>query len=133
MEFVTLPENKQNSTLSENTSTDLDDVTKREATSSDSQTKPEVSDNCDLLPPRRSFNHHAPGRPRILRTGKRGRPKKEYGQVPIITDCFETSSSVQEVLAGPNKIAWKNAMKEEHEALTKENAWTLVPRPKHKK
>ncbi|GFU09356.1 hypothetical protein NPIL_128331 [Nephila pilipes] len=73
------------------------------------------------MPPDRSVCHHASGRPRILRTGKRGSPRKKYGQVPIVTDCFETSPSVQEALAGPNKTAWKNALKEEHDALIKEN------------
>ncbi|GFS88383.1 hypothetical protein NPIL_89691 [Nephila pilipes] len=84
------------------------------------------------MPPDRSVCHHVLGRLRIL-TGKSGRPRKEYGQVSIITDCFETSPSAQEARAGPNKITRKNSMKEEHDALIKENAWTLVPRPKHKK
>ncbi|GFS43308.1 retrotransposon 4 protein [Nephila pilipes] len=105
---------------------------KREETSSDSQTDTEVSNNCDVIPPCRSVNHRAPGRPRILRTGKRGRPRKEYGQVSITTDYFGTSPRVQEAFTGPNKTDGENAMKEEHDALIKENAWTLVPRPNHK-
>ncbi|GFS96093.1 hypothetical protein NPIL_489671 [Nephila pilipes] len=87
--------------------------------SSGSQRKTEVSDSCDVMPPDRSVYHPAPGRPRVLKTGKRGRPGKKYAQVLIITDCFETSLNVQEALAGPNKIAWENAMKEEHNALIK--------------
>ncbi|GFS58909.1 hypothetical protein NPIL_211591 [Nephila pilipes] len=133
MEFIILPEEKQNSTLREDTSSDLSDKTKREAKSSDSQRETEVSDSCDVMPPDRSFCHHAPGRPRILRTGKRGHPRKKYGLVSIIIDSFETNPSVQDALAGPNKIAWKNPMKEKHDALIKENAWTLVSRLKHKK
>ncbi|GFT44973.1 hypothetical protein NPIL_650011 [Nephila pilipes] len=85
------------------------------------------------MPSGRSVSYHTPGRPRILRTGKRSRPRKEYGQVSLITDCFETSPSIQVDPSGPNKTAWKNAKKEKHDALIKENAWTLVPRPKHKK
>ncbi|GFS29499.1 hypothetical protein NPIL_205431 [Nephila pilipes] len=85
------------------------------------------------MPPYRCGCSQAPGRPRILRAGKRGHPRKEYGQVSIITDCFEASPSFQEALARPIKIHWKNTMKEEHDALAKENAWTLVSRPKHKK
>ncbi|GFU62051.1 hypothetical protein NPIL_226441 [Nephila pilipes] len=101
-------------------------------TSSDSQTDTEVSDNCDVIPWCRSINHRAPGRPKILRTGEKGLRRKEYGQVSIITDCFETSLRVQEAFAGPNKTDWKNVMKVEHDALINENAWILVPRPKHK-
>ncbi|GFS37495.1 hypothetical protein NPIL_574901 [Nephila pilipes] len=35
-----------------------------------------------VIPPCRSVNHRAPRRHKILRTGKRGRPRKEYGQIP---------------------------------------------------
>ncbi|GFU50545.1 hypothetical protein NPIL_236291 [Nephila pilipes] len=115
------------STLSENTLSDLDDLTKRETTSSDSQAETEVSDNCDVIPLCRTVSHRVTGRPKILRTIKRARPRKEYGQVSITMECFETSPSVQEALSGPNKTDWKNAMKEEHDALIKETAWTLVP------
>ncbi|GFT27350.1 hypothetical protein NPIL_312191 [Nephila pilipes] len=100
----------KNSTLSEDTSTDLDDITKREATPSDSQTETEVSNIFDITPPERSGYHQAFGRPRILRTSKRGRPRKEYGQVSRRTNCFETFPSIKEALARPNKVAWKNTM-----------------------
>ncbi|GFS33581.1 hypothetical protein NPIL_59741 [Nephila pilipes] len=122
MDFITPPDEKQNSILNEDTSSDLGDLTKRKATSSDSQRETEVSDSCDVMPPDRSVCHHASGRSKILRTGKKIRPRKEYEQLSIIMDCFETNPSVQKALAGPNKIAWKNAMKEGHDALIKENS-----------
>ncbi|GFS99129.1 hypothetical protein NPIL_684871 [Nephila pilipes] len=121
MEFIILPEEKQNSTLSQNTSSDFGHVTKREATSSDFHTETEVSDNCDVIPPCRNMNHHTPGSPRILRTGKIGHPRQKYCQLSKITDCFKTITSDQEALAGPNKIAHKNAMKKEYDAVIKEN------------
>ncbi|GFT56910.1 hypothetical protein NPIL_544321 [Nephila pilipes] len=133
MKFITLPDENQKSYLREDTSSDLGDSPKRKATSSDSLTETEASYSCDVTPPERNVFHLALERPRILRTGKREHPIKEYGQVSKITDCFETSPSVQEALAEPNIEAWKNAMKEEHDALSKENAWILVPRSKHKK
>ncbi|GBL93002.1 hypothetical protein AVEN_54639-1 [Araneus ventricosus] len=46
---------------------------------------------------------------------------------------FETSSSVEEALVGPNKNAWKKVMKDEYDALIKGNAWALVSKPNHKK
>ncbi|GFU00491.1 hypothetical protein NPIL_603031 [Nephila pilipes] len=49
MELFTLPREKQNSTLSEDTSSDLDNVTKREATSSDSQTDTGVSSGVMIM------------------------------------------------------------------------------------
>ncbi|GFU00066.1 hypothetical protein NPIL_367521 [Nephila pilipes] len=85
------------------------------------------------MPPDGSVCNYAPERPRNLRICKKGRPRKEYGQVSIITVCFEASPSVREAVVGPNKTAWKNIVKEEHDALIIENAWTLVLRPKHKK
>ncbi|GFU19617.1 hypothetical protein NPIL_413341 [Nephila pilipes] len=117
MEFITLPDEKQNTTLS---------------VSRDSQKETEVSDSCHIMPLDRSFSHQSPGRSKTLRTSQRGHPRKKYGQVFIVMDCFETSPSAQGALAGPNKTAWKNAMKEEHDTLIKENEWTLVPRSKYK-
>ncbi|GFT09605.1 hypothetical protein NPIL_504621 [Nephila pilipes] len=113
MEFITLPDKKQSSTISEGTSYDLRigflsaDITKRKASSSDSQTETKASDCCDITLPDRCVFPPAHGKPRILRTGKSGRPRKEYGQVSVISDCFETSPKVQEALARPNKLAWK--------------------------
>ncbi|GFS34180.1 hypothetical protein NPIL_218471 [Nephila pilipes] len=77
------------------------------------------------MPPDRSICHHDSGRAKILRTDKRDRPRKEYGHVSIIKDCFETSPSVQEALTGLNNVAWKNAMKEEHDALILKNCMNI--------
>ncbi|GFT31052.1 hypothetical protein NPIL_274121 [Nephila pilipes] len=84
------------------------------------------------MPPCKSVCHLILRRPRISRKaleglGKRVRPRKKYGQVSIITECFKTRLSVQETLAGPNKVAWENGMKKEHDTLFQENARTLVP------
>ncbi|GFS83946.1 hypothetical protein NPIL_263021 [Nephila pilipes] len=102
MKFITLLDEKQNPTFSEDTSSDLGDITKKEATSSDSQKQIEASASSDVPSSESSVFHHAPERPRILRTGKRARSRKEYGQVTIITDSFETDPIVQKALAGPN-------------------------------
>ncbi|GFU28164.1 hypothetical protein NPIL_327171 [Nephila pilipes] len=83
------------------------DATKRKAKLSESQTETEASDCCDVTLQDRCVFHSANGKPRLIRTEKSDRPRKEYGQVSIILDCFETNPKVQEAVAGPNKLAWK--------------------------
>ncbi|GFT44809.1 hypothetical protein NPIL_35261 [Nephila pilipes] len=121
MEFITLPDEKLKATLSEDKSPVLGNSPKREAVLSNSQTEIEASDSCNVMPPDRSIFHHAPGRPKILRTGKSGHPRKEYGQVSTIMDCFETSPSIQKALSEPNKVAWFISVKEEYDTLIKAN------------
>ncbi|GFU05793.1 hypothetical protein NPIL_630621 [Nephila pilipes] len=105
MEFITLPDEKQNSILSEDLSCDLGDSPKGEAMSSNSQTETAASDNSDVMSPDKGKIPHGPGRWRILQTGKRGHPRKDYRQVSIVLCCFETSPIVQKALVGPNKVA----------------------------
>ncbi|GFS64511.1 hypothetical protein NPIL_449421 [Nephila pilipes] len=104
MEFFTFYVEKK-STIYGDTSSDLGDSLKREALSSDFRTETEASDSCDVKPPDRGVFHPPHGSPRILRPSKRGHPRKEYGKVSIIMNCFETSRSFHEALTGPNKVA----------------------------
>lgn len=83
----------------------------------------------------------APGRPKLLKTGKRGRPRKLYQTDITQTDTTEQNAQmafsaigdvdVEEALTGPHKLEWKRAMSKEYEALVRHNTWTLVELPKN--
>lgn len=55
-----------------------------------------------------------PGRPKKLKTGNRGRPKKLF-----------KSENINEV-NGPESEEWKKAMKTEYEPLVKNKTWILT-------
>ena len=78
------------------------------------------------------------GRPKIIRTGQRGRPKKlyqtnnnEFAGLSIVNN--DDQPTVEEALEGPNKREWKEAMRLEINTLKNKGAWTLVNRPPHSK
>lgn len=79
-----------------------------------------------------------PGRPATIRTGERGRPKKRYNLVPVVTAFTNyahddlTEPSLEEALSGPNSIEWREAMKRELDALIDAGVWTLTKCPRDK-
>lgn len=96
---------------------------------------------------------HGPGRPRKLKTGKRGRPRKLFNtlqdngtesnesgrnideniiQCASLVDHNDTLTPL-EAISSPEGEQWKNAMKSEYDALMKNNTWTLVDYPKNHK
>lgn len=77
------------------------------------------------------------GRPRLLRTGKKGRPKKIYQSVAI-DEAGSDSEHVSEVFAGVAEIdigdalesedcdEWKHAMMSEVASLLKHDTWDII-------
>jgi transposase InsO family protein len=78
-----------------------------------------------------------PGRPKMMKTGKRGRPKKEYNLIKEAAKLLKGKSkipeSVGEALNGPNSKEWSRAMAEEYDSLVQNNTWDLVELPKDRK
>ncbi|XP_076657790.1 uncharacterized protein LOC143361943 [Halictus rubicundus] len=86
------------------------------------------------------------GRPKIIRTGNRGAPKKHYNLVPIQHQAnmiHEEYPTLKEALKGPNSNDWKSAMEKEYDAfksaMEKEydafksaGAWIEVEKPTNK-
>ncbi|KFM74806.1 Copia protein, partial [Stegodyphus mimosarum] len=80
------------------------------------------------------------GRPKKIKTGLSGRPKKEY-QYTVVNKNEQLQNvveeiinpTVQEALNGPYAENWRNAMLSEYNSLVQENAWKLVKRPENKK
>lgn len=100
-----------------------------------------------------------PGRPRKEITGKRGRPRKIFNELPSVPktnserkveekkenqDSEEEwyfanlaeqgdPQSAAEALASPEANEWREAMIKEYEALMRNETWIIVDRPKEKK
>ncbi|KRX69779.1 Retrovirus-related Pol polyprotein from transposon TNT 1-94 [Trichinella sp. T6] len=83
-----------------------------------------------------------PGRPRLVRSGRRGRPKKVYQKKEVqLVPCEDVASiavmndpkSVAEALSCHESKEWFEAMKREYEALVKNNTWEIVNRPQRQK
>ncbi|KRY08170.1 Retrovirus-related Pol polyprotein from transposon TNT 1-94 [Trichinella patagoniensis] len=78
-----------------------------------------------------------PGRERLVRSGRRGRPKKVYQKEEVQpVPCEDVASiavmndlkSVTEALSCHESKEWLEAMKREYEALVKNNTWEIVNR-----
>ena len=79
-----------------------------------------------------------PGRPKILKTGRPGRPKKLFNTKRDNFDANPacdgiTDPTVGEALARPYASDWREAMKSEFNALQESNAWILVTRPTNRR
>ncbi|KRY44405.1 Retrovirus-related Pol polyprotein from transposon TNT 1-94 [Trichinella britovi] len=83
-----------------------------------------------------------PRRPRLVRSGRRGRPKKVYQKEEVQSvPCEDVASiavmndpkSVAEALSCHESKEWLEAMKREYEALVKNNTWEIVNRPQRQK
>lgn len=69
------------------------------------------------------------GRPRIVRTGQRGRPSKVYANEAGLAEfAYIADVHIKNALMGEDSSAWKEAMASEVRSLINENTWTLVDR-----
>lgn len=66
------------------------------------------------------------GRPKIIKTGKRGRPRKEKLSSMINENIPNT---VEEAMSGVNRKNWYNAMKAEMTSLINNKTWSLADLP----
>jgi len=84
------------------------------------------------------------GRPRILRTGKPGRPRKLFqtikeaeGQqltpeeIDVVANIAEVNDplTIDQALSGDDSTEWQAALQLEYDALIKNKTWTIVDRP----
>lgn len=71
-----------------------------------------------------------PGRPKMIRTGLRGRPAKQYNVLNImLANNMIVPLTAQQAQACPQAEQWKLAMDEEYDALIKNDTWDLVKLP----
>lgn len=69
-----------------------------------------------------------PGRPKFIRTGQVGRPKKQYHLLNYMDDT-ETPQTAAEALSGHHSKDWHKSMQEEYDALIANKTWSLVELP----
>lgn len=72
------------------------------------------------------------GRPKLVRDGSIGRPRKQYKQTELLNFIGESPATVDEALSSEEREYWKSAMQAELNSLTKNGTWVLVDKPKHK-
>lgn len=71
-----------------------------------------------------------PGRPKIIRTGLRGRPTKQYNVLNVmLNNNIEVPVTVQQAQSSPQAEQWKTAMQEEYDALISNGTWEMVELP----
>ena len=116
------------STLNTNT-IHVSDILVQSNTSSTAST----GGNADVVPEHSNIGR---GRPKIIRTGKPGRPTKEYHQNNLILSAGKRCSqkaenpiSIEDAFSRPDANAWKNAMKKEFRSLKESDTWELVNLP----
>ncbi len=78
------------------------------------------------------------GRPKLMREGKVGRPRKKYASeqslelLSQVTTCARDPKTVAEAMSDGCSQFWKDAMKLEYDSLKKNNTWELVNIPESK-
>ena len=100
-----------------------------EQTDVDARTAADVEPN-DVTP----STSRGPGRPKIVKTGNPGRPRKVYNMIEkekanLVTD----PTDVNEAVNGPDAKEWKSAIIEEYIALMENSTWDIVDLPKGQK
>lgn len=71
-----------------------------------------------------------PGRPRIIRDGSRGRPRKLFNELRGMGKLkLETPENVEDALNGPYADEWLKSMETEYDSLIKNDTWELVDFP----
>ena len=75
-----------------------------------------------------------PGRPRIVRNGLRGRPRKLFNEIHAIGKCdIETPENVKEALNSPHADGWLKSMEAEYNSIIENDTWELTDLPKGQK
>ncbi|XP_073844139.1 uncharacterized protein, partial [Musca autumnalis] len=71
-----------------------------------------------------------PGRPRIVKTGKPGRPKKQYNVLNLMkVEDIVVPNTVEEAMSGEHSQYWQDAMEDEYNSLMKNDTWELCNLP----
>lgn len=75
---------------------------------------------------------YRPGRPRIMRTGKPGRPPKMQQVLSCTQNIVEAPKNVREAIEGEHREQWLESMKHEFNALIRNKTWSLVDLPENR-
>ena len=84
--------------------------------------------------PKQEMPRRGRGRPKIVRTGQRGRPQKEFHETDCADETEEFSCLAEIPLEsaehGPDAEEWYQAMESEMKSIISNDTWTVTNRPK---
>lgn len=78
------------------------------------------------------IQRRGPGRPRLIRTGRRGRPRKQYSVAEakvVQEEVFLTEIPIMQAVASSDSSEWYDAMATELKSVIANDTWDLVDRP----
>lgn len=94
----------------------------------------DFNENNDVFNKEEQVGKPSVGRPKIVRTGKPGRPKKIRNTLNFIeNEDVEIPQTVEEAVNGKFANKWKQSMKNEYDALIANKTWSLTELPKGQK
>lgn len=112
----------------------------------------ETQDEDEIQNVRDEKKKRTPGRPRLIRTGERGRPRKEYKTTKICENIeeyleelndsenielenfsFGAEIPFKQAISSSDSSEWYEAMSQEIKSIIKNGTWLLTDRPKDKK
>ena len=100
-----------------------------------------IDDDGDEPPQVQPQTQRGPGRPKIVRTRERGRPRREFNQVPRpesnVIELNEvgllSEISMKEVLNGADADEWRDAIVSEMASVLINDTWVVVVVPEDRK
>lgn len=102
--------------------------------SDDDQEREETLEDVEELP---IVSRRGPGRPKIDRTGARGRPRKVYNEVDAnILEAeyvFLAEIPIKQAISGADSSEWYQAMTSELKSIIQNDTWEIVDRPNNRK
>ncbi|KAK2578606.1 hypothetical protein KPH14_001023 [Odynerus spinipes] len=126
---ITEPETVDFQINSENKRVDVDGAVEDEREEREQIVGEELNHEPPENEPRR-----ARGRPRLIRTGLKGRPRKEYQIANYVGEETELAHVAEipfnEAVGGPDSNEWRQAMVSEMKSIIMKDTWTLVDHPK---
>ncbi|UYV65566.1 hypothetical protein LAZ67_3004717 [Cordylochernes scorpioides] len=126
VQIEAIPQKKEDTSLEEESLQDDENT----LPGTDSEFLGEPSETMEVI------SQRGRGRPRYIRTGKPGRPRKEYPTANLSTQEFSEvkyspdPKDAEEALSGKDSYFWRKAMKEEFDSLIENKTWELVDPPK---
>lgn len=95
----------------------------------DSSEYEEASDTLNIIETTPINERRTRGRPKMIKTGNPGRPKKQYHTANVAINSLDNNpDTIEDILKRPDKEEWLDAMNNEYKSLLECNTWDLVDR-----
>jgi len=75
-----------------------------------------------------------PGRPKLIWTGKPGRPKKQYNILgALVSKDVPIPATFKEAMSSPYASEWRDAMQREYDSLLANQTWQIADLPRNQR